>query len=136
MRAAYADAVSSVQHRRVAAVLGAEAALATGVGAWQLIGVSSGGAQSPEVAWGSSIYFVAVGIALVGLAWACARGSRWVYGPAVFVQVLSVPLAVSMAVEGLWGGAVLLGGLAAAGLWLLVSPAGREAFERSRLGQP
>ena len=136
MRAAYADAVSSVQHRRVAAVLGAEAALATGVGAWQLIGVSSGGAQSPEVAWGSSIYFVAVGIALVGLAWACARGSRWVYGPAVFVQVLSVPLAVSMAVEGLWGGAVLLGGRAAAGLWLLVSPAGREAFERSRLGQP
>lgn len=123
----------SVQHRRVAAVLGGQAVLATGVGVWQLVGVSSGDAASPEVAWGSSTYFVLVGVALVGLAWACARGSRWVYGPAVFVQVLSLPLAVSMATEGLWVGALLLGGLAATGLWLLISPAGREAFERARL---
>ena len=122
-----------MQHRRVAAVLAVEAGLATGVGVWQLVGVSVGGAESPEVAWGSSIYFVLVGVGLAGLAWACARGSQWVYGPAVFVQGLSVPLAVSMALEGLWVGAVLLGGLAGTGLWLLVGPAGREAFERSRL---
>jgi hypothetical protein len=125
--------VPTVQHRRVAAVLGVEAALAVGVGVWQLIGVSAGGAESPEVAWGSLAWFVLVGAALLGLAWACSRGSVWVYGPAVFVQVLSLPLAVSMAVAGLWVGAVLLGGIAGTGLWLLVSPAGREAFERARL---
>ena len=135
MDAHYSGPVPSVQHRRVATVLGVEAALAIGVGVWQLIGVSVGGAESPEVAWGSLTWFVLVGAAMIGLAWACARGSQWVYGPAVFVQVLSVPLAVSMATEGLWVGAVLLGGLAGTGLWLLVSPVGREAFERSRLGQ-
>jgi hypothetical protein len=116
-------------------VLGVEAALAVGVGVWQLIGVSLGDAESPEVAWGSLTWFVLVGAAVIGLAWACNRGSVWVYGPAVFVQGLSLPLAVSMAVEGLWVGAVLLGGLAGTGLWLLVSPAGREAFERARLGE-
>lgn len=125
----------TVQHRRVAAVLAVEAALAVGVGVWQLIGVSLGDAESPEVAWGSLTWFVLVGAVLVGLAWACTRGAVWVYGPAVFVQGLSVPLAVTMAVEGLWVGAVLLGGLAGTGLWLLVSPAGREAFERARLGE-
>ena len=123
----------SVQHHRVATVLGGQAVLAAGVGVWQLVGVSSGDAASPEVAWGSSTYFVLVGVALAALAWACTRGSRWVSGPAVVVQVLSMPLAVSMATEGLWVGAVLLGGLGATGLWLLLGPAGREAFERARL---
>ena len=122
-----------MQHRRVAVVLGVQAVLAVGVGVWQLIGLSGGSAERPEVAWGSSSYFVLVGLVVAAFAWASWTGARWVYGPAVFVQVLALPLAITMASEGLWVGAVLLGGLAVGGLVLLVSPAGREAFDRARL---
>ena len=112
-----------------------ETALAVGVGAWQLVGLSSGLAARPEVALGSSTYFVLVGVVLAGLAVAAWRGARWVYGPAVFVQVIALPLAATMATQGLWIGTVLLGGTAAMGLWLLVGSGGRVAFDRSRLDQ-
>jgi hypothetical protein len=116
-------------------VLLVETAAAVGVGVWQLAGVSSGAAARPEVAWGSSAYFVLVGAALAALSWATWRGSRWVYGPAAFVQVIALPLAATMAAEGLWVGTVLLGGTAATGLWLLLGEQGRAAFDRSRLDQ-
>lgn len=112
-----------------------ETALAIGVGVWQLAGLSSGSAERPEVALGSSTYFVLVGLVLAGLAFAAWRGARWVYGPAVFVQVIALPLAVTMATEGLWIGTLLLGGIAGFGLWLLVGADGRAAFDRSRLDQ-
>ena len=112
-----------------------ETALAVGVGAWQLVGLSSGSADRPEVALGSSTYFVLVGAVLGALAVAAWRGARWVYGPAVFVQVIALPLAATMATEGLWIGTILLGGTAVLGLWLLVGADGRVAFDRSRLDQ-
>ncbi len=125
----------TTQHRRVSMVLAAETTLAIGVGVWQLLGLSSGSASRPEVALGSSTYFVLVGLVLAALAVAAWRGARWVYGPAVFVQVIALPLAATMATEGLWIGTVLLGGAAGLGLWLLVGPDGRSAFDRSRLDQ-
>lgn len=126
---------SRIVHRRVAAVLAAEALLALGVTGWQLSGLSRGDAAQPEVAWGSSSYFLLLAALVSALAFATARGARWAYGPAVFLQVLALPLAVTMAVEGLWLGTVLLGGTAVLGAVLLLSESGREAFGRSELGR-
>jgi hypothetical protein len=107
-----------------------EAFLTLGVAIWQQSGLLSGDAARPEVALGSSAYFLLVAAMLVGVATGAWRGGRWAYGPAVFVQVLAVPLAASMASEGLWLGTVVLGGLALAGLWLLLRDGGRVAFGR------
>jgi hypothetical protein len=85
------------QQRRVAVVLAAEALLALGVAGWQLLGLSQGEAGRPEVAWGSSTYFLLLAAIIATFAFATARGARWVYGPAVFLQVLGLPLAVTMA---------------------------------------
>jgi hypothetical protein len=123
-----------VQQRRVAVVLAAEALLALGVAGWQLLGLSQGEAGRPEVAWGSSTYFLLLAAIIATFAFATARGARWVYGPAVFLQVLGLPLAVTMAVEGLWVGAALLGGVAVAGLVLLLRERGRQAYGRDTLG--
>lgn len=122
------------QQRRVAVVLAAEALLALGVAGWQLLGLSQGEAGRPEVAWGSSTYFLLLAAIIATFAFATARGARWVYGPAVFLQVLGLPLAVTMAVEGLWVGAALLGGVAVAGLVLLLRERGRQAYGRDTLG--
>lgn len=122
------------RQRRVAMVLAAEALLTLGVAAWQLLGLSQGAAERPEVAWGSSTYFLLVAGVVATLAVFAWRGARWVYGPTVFLQVLALPLAVTMAVEGLWLGSVLLGATAVAGLVLLVSESGREAYGRNSLG--
>lgn len=119
----------------MALVLGTEALLTAGVAAWQLLGLSGGGVARPEVAWGSSTYFLllaAIVGAIAALAW---RGTGWVYGPSVFLQVLALPLAATMAAEGLWIGTVILGGLAVVGLMLLLPESGREAFGRGELGQ-
>jgi hypothetical protein len=134
---AYAGPVVDVvgRQRRVAAVLGAEALLTLGVAAWQLLGLSLGDAERPEVAWGSSTYFLLVAAVVCALAVFAWRGAQWVYGPTVFLQVLALPLAASMATEGLWLGAVLLGATAIAGLVLLISEQGREAYGRNTLGQ-
>lgn len=119
-----------VLRRRVAAVLAAEAVLTAGVAVWQLVGLSRGEAARPEVAWGSSSYFLLLAAVVAVLAVVAVRGARWVYGPAVFLQVLALPLAATMATEGLWWGAALLGGLAVAGLVLLLGEHGRQAFGR------
>lgn len=115
-------------------VLAAEGLLTLGVAAWQLLGLSQGAAERPEVAWGSSTYFLLVAAVVAALAVFAWRGARWVYGPTVFLQVLALPLAATMAFEGLWVGAALLGVAAAAGLVLLVSEQGREAYGRDTLG--
>ncbi len=122
------------RYRQVAAVLAAQTVLTLGVAVWQLVGLSSGGAARPEVAWGSSTYFLLVAVMVGALAFFAWRGARWVYGPAVFLQVLCLPLAASMGSEGLWIGAAGLGGLAVIGLVLLVSEAGRDAYGRTGLG--
>lgn len=120
----------ATRRRRVAAVLAAEAALTLGVALWQQSGLLRGDAARPEVAWGSSAYFLLVAVMLSGLAVAAWRGGRWCYGPAVFVQLIGLPLAATMAAEGLWLGTVVLGGLAGVGLWLLLPAGGRAAFGR------
>ncbi|MGA7689592.1 MAG: hypothetical protein WCA29_10235 [Jiangellales bacterium] len=122
------------RYRQVAAVLGAQTALTLGVAIWQLVGLSRGDAARPEVAWGSSTYFLLVAVVVGALAYFAWRGARWIYGPAVFLQVLCLPLAASMGTEGFWVGAVALGALAVAGLVLLVSEAGRDAYGRTGLG--
>lgn len=134
---AYPGRVVDVEqrHRRVAGVLAAEALLTLGVAGWQLLGLSQGAAERPEVAWGSSTYFLLVAAVVATLAYFAWRGAHWVYGPTVFLQVLALPLAATMAVEGLWLGAALLGATAVVGLVLLVSEDGREAYGRHTLGQ-
>jgi hypothetical protein len=115
-------------------VLGAEAVLTLGVAGWQLAGLSRGAAERPEVAWGSSTYFLLVAAVVATLAVFAWRGARWIYGPTVFLQVLALPLAATMAVEGLWLGAALLGATAVAGLVLLLGEQGRHAYGRDTLG--
>lgn len=108
----------------------AEMTITLGVAVWQLAGLSVGGAARPEVAVGSSAYFFSLAATVGALAVFAWRGARWVYGPAVFLQVLALPVAASMSVEGFWLGTVLLGGLAILGLVLLLPDAGRAAFGR------
>lgn len=122
------------RYHQVAAVLAAQTVLTLGVAVWQLVGLSTGDAARPEVAWGSSTYFLLVAAVVGVLAVFAWRGAHWIYGPAVFLQVLCLPLAASMGTEGFWVGAVALGGLAVTGLVLLVSPAGRDAYGRTGLG--
>lgn len=112
-------------------MLAGEAVLTLGVAVWQLLGLSSGDVDRPEVAAGSSTWFVLVAVVVAAFAVFAWRGARWVYGPAVFLQVLALPMAASMAVEGLWLGTVVLGGMALAGLLLLVPEPGRQAFGRT-----
>jgi hypothetical protein len=115
-------------------VVAAEAVLALGVAVWQVIGVAQGGAARPEVAWGSSAYFLLLAVIIGALAFAAGRGMRWVYGPVVFLQVLALPMAAMMATAGLWVGAVLLGATACAGLVLLLGEDGRTEYGRSGTG--
>ncbi len=126
-----AQAGAAARPRRVAAVaLGLEALAMLAVAVWQEGGVLRGDAVTPQVAQGSAAYFLVFGLVVAGFAVAAWRGARWVFGPAVFLQVLALPIAVSMATEGLWWGAALLGGLAAASVVVLLAPSGRAAFGR------
>lgn len=111
-------------------MLAAEGLITFGVAVWQAVGLA-GGADRPEVALGSATYFLLVAVILAGMAVLTWRGSRWVYGPTVFVQVLALPVAGSMLVEGFWLGAAILGGLAVGGLLLLIPESGRAAFGRA-----
>jgi hypothetical protein len=54
----------------------------------------------------------------------------WAFGAALFLQVLALPLAWTMAGEGFWAGAVPLGVVALVAAGALLSAPGRAAFER------
>jgi peptidoglycan/LPS O-acetylase OafA/YrhL len=122
-------AARSRPHQVAALVLGLEAVAMLGVAAWQEGGALRTGADN-QIAQGSAAYFLVFGLAVAAFAVAAWRGARWVFGPAVFLQVLALPMAVSMASEGFWVGAGLLGGLAVLALVALLAPSGRAAFGR------
>jgi hypothetical protein len=124
-------ATRSTAHQVAALALALEALAMLGVAAWQESGALRGGADNPQVAQGSAAYFLVFGLVVAAFAVAAWRGARWVFGPAVFLQVLALPMAVSMASEGFWLGAVLLGGLAVLALVALLAPSGRAAFGRA-----
>jgi uncharacterized membrane protein len=116
--------------RVAGAVLAAEALLMLGVAAWQEAGALTSQAQVTAVAQGTAAYFLVFGVLVAGLAVAVWLGVRAAFGAAVFLQVLALPLAVTMASERFWVGALVLGTLALVGLVTLLSPSGREAFGR------
>jgi hypothetical protein len=125
------SARSAARPPRVAAVvLGVEALLMLGVAVWQETGALTDQAQVPAVATGTAAYFLVFGLLVAGLAVLVSRGVRATFGAAVFVQVLALPLALTMAAERFWVGAVVLGTLAVVGLAALLSPSGRVAFGR------
>ncbi len=101
-----------------------------GVAAWQEAGALTSQAQVTAVAQGTAAYFLVFGVLVAGLAVAVWLGVRAAFGAAVFLQVLALPLAVTMASERFWVGALVLGTLALVGLVTLLSPSGREAFGR------
>lgn len=126
-----APAPASVRPRRVAAAaLGVQALAMLAVAAWQEGGVLAGEASSPQVATGSAAYFAVFGVVVAVFAGLALKGTGWVYGPTVFLQVLALPLAATMAAERLWWGALLLGGVAVGALVVLLAPTGRAAFGR------
>jgi hypothetical protein len=117
-------------HRVVVAAVLLEGLALLGVGAWQVAGIVSEGFDDDGVALGSSVYFLLVGGLVLGLLVPVVRRRSWAYGAALFLQVLGLPLAATMAGEGFWVGAVPLGLVALAAAWALVSAPGRAAFGR------
>jgi hypothetical protein len=113
-----------------AVVVGIEALAMLGVAVWQETGVLGGQAAQPDVAVGTAAYFLLVGAVVAVVAAFLWRAARWAFGPAVFLQLLGLLLAGTMASAGLWTGALALGVLVAIGLVVLLSPAGRAAFGR------
>jgi hypothetical protein len=113
-----------------ATVVSLEAAALTGFGAWELWRSGVETASNRAVAEGSTAYFLVLGLLVAVVAFATWRRHRWSYGAAVFLQLLALPVAWTMATAGFWAGAVVLGAAAAAGLVALLAASGRAALGR------
>lgn len=69
---------------------------------------------------------VALGLAVLAVAWGVRRAARWSRSPAVLVQVLCLPVAWGLVQGGRFEIGVPIGVFALALLALLLGPAGRD----------
>jgi len=98
--------------RLAAVVVLVEGLALLGFGGWLVFELATRDPSNRDVATGSSVYFVVLGLLVVLVAWGLWRRSGWSHGAAVFLQLLALPVAFSMAQAGAWWGAALLGVLA------------------------
>ncbi|HSK27490.1 MAG TPA: hypothetical protein VK894_11340 [Jiangellales bacterium] len=111
-------------------VVSLDAAALLGFALWEVYRSTVETPSSEAVAQGTMAYFGLLGTVVAVLAVAVWRLRSWSHGAAVFLQLLALPVAWTMAGGGFWWGAVLLGGSAVAALVALLSPAGRAAYGR------
>lgn len=86
--------------------------------------------SSEQVYSGSVVYLVVFGVLIAIVAGSLWRRRGWSYGAAVFLQVLTLPIAAMMAGEGLWAGAVPLAAAAVVAVAGLMTAPAREALGR------
>jgi hypothetical protein len=101
--------------------------LLTGIG-YALAGVA-GAAESTAGAELGALLIAGVGVLLLLAARGLLRRRRWARSPVVVVQLLAVPVGMSLLSAGVWPPAVVLLGLVAGTLGALASPQGRAAFD-------
>jgi hypothetical protein len=114
----------------VGTVVSLEAAALLGFSGWELYRSTVETPSNQAVAQGTTVYFAVVGVLVALVAVAVWRTRSWSHGAAVFLQLLALPVAWTMATAGFWPGALLLGGSALAALVALVSPPGRAVYGR------
>ena len=101
-----------------------------GFGAWLGVELLVAEPSNRSVATGSTAYFLLLGALVLGLVWALWRRRSWSHGAAVFLQVLALPLAWTMATADNWLLAVPTAALAITGLVALLRPDTRAALGR------
>jgi magnesium-transporting ATPase (P-type) len=114
----------------VAAVVTAQGAALLAWGLYELAALQGDQASNRDVAVGSMAYFLTLAVLVLLIALGLWSRRRWLYGAAVFIELIALGLTWEMLTEQFWLGAVLAGGTALAALAALFSPSGREAFGR------
>jgi hypothetical protein len=114
----------------VAAVVAAQGLALLGWGLYELVQLQGDQASNRDVAVGSMAYFLTLGVLILLIAAGLWTGRRWLYGAAVFIELIALGLTWEMLTERFWIGAVLTGGTAVAALATLFSRNGRAAFGR------
>jgi hypothetical protein len=114
----------------VAAVTAVEGLSLAAFGTW--LGVESRVARAADdrMAAGSAVYFLVLGPLVLLVAWALWRRQGWAMGAALFVQLLALPVAWTMAQGGLLVAALPLAAAAVAGVVVLLQPGTRHALGR------
>ncbi len=101
-----------------------------GFGVWLAVESLLRDASNEDVAMGSTVYFLVLGGLVLLIAYGLWRRSSFTHGAAVFLQLLFLPIAWYMALEGFWIGAVPLALGALAALVGLLRPDARAALGR------
>jgi hypothetical protein len=109
--------------RQAAVVVGAEGLFLVGVAGWLLLRALGGAHEKSINGYGTAGWFVVMGGGLIAAAWALWTGRRGGRGPAVFAQLLLLPVAWYMAVgSSQWSYGVPVAVVAIVALALLFSP--------------
>jgi hypothetical protein len=113
----------------IAAVL-AEGLAVLGFGVWLGFELLTQTPSNEDVARGSAVYFLVLGVLVLLVAWGLWRRSWWSHGAAVFLQLLALPIAWYMLRGDIWWSALLLTAVAVAALVALLRPQTRAALGR------
>ena len=108
-------------HRIGAGVVTAEAAALIAYGLWLEYERRTQKASSADVALGSELFLLSVGLLVGFLAWQLWRRRAGAVSGGVFCQLIALPMAWYMGQAGFWPGAVVLGGAALSALVALLS---------------
>jgi hypothetical protein len=114
----------------VAAVVTSQGVALLGWGLYELVQLLRDQASNRDVAVGTMAYFLTLAVLVLLIAAGLWAQRRWLYGAALFVELIALGLTWEMLTERFWLGAVLLGGTAVAALVALLSRNGRAAFGR------
>lgn len=117
-----------------AALAAVEGAALVGAGLFYAIRGALGDAESTAGAELGALLIAGLGAVLLLAARGLLRGRRWAVSPVMVVQLLAVPVGLSLLSGGVWPAAVVVLGLAGATLAALVSPQARAAIARRPAG--
>lgn len=111
-------------------IVAAEGLALTGFGLWLGYETVVETASNQDVARGSTVYFIALGLIVVGIAWALRRRHGWAGGAGTFLQLLALPIAWTTFRVGAVVPGLLLGAAALVGLVVLNRSDTRDALGR------
>lgn len=114
----------------VAAVVTAQGLALLAWGLYELVELQGDQASNRNVAVGTTAYFLTLAVLVLLIALGLWAQRRWLYGAAVFIELIALGLTWEMLTERFWLGAILTGGTAIVALVTLFSRTGRAAFGR------